>query len=372
MRVLFNIARLLVGALFIFSGLIKINDPVGTAIKLEEYFYVFAEDFGDIFLSLIPYVLPLSVFLCVLEVVLGIALILKYRIKLTTAILTITIIFFTFLTFYSAYYNKVTDCGCFGDAIKLTPWESFTKDVILLVLILFMAGYLFAGSRRVYNVYKGKTADIIMLVIVLVNVAIAVYAVEHLPFIDFRAYKTGTNIPAAMQNSEPLQYEYIMEKNGEEERFTDYPTDPAYKFKEMVLLNPEAQPTITDYNLWNDSGDFTDESFRGTKLVFIMYDTDKSDKESLQGIRRLIPNLPDGVEPVIFTSTSREKFAAFRREENLYIPHYFSDATVLKTIIRSNPGIMLMKEGTVLGKWHHNDLPDPKELEELVQNAERN
>ncbi|MFA0961405.1 BT_3928 family protein [Roseivirga sp. BDSF3-8] len=366
MKAIFNVSRILVGGLFIFSGLIKINDPVGTAIKLEEYFHVFAEDFGDLFLAFVPYVLPLSIFLCVLEVILGVALLIKYRLRITVALLMLTIVFFTFLTFYSAYFNKVTDCGCFGDAIKLTPWESFSKDVILLILIFIMALYLYAGGRKGITFNKSKAADFVMLGVTVVCVGIAIYAVEHLPYLDFRAYKVGTSIPTDMQASEPLQYEYIMVKDGKEEAFRDYPTDPAYEFKEMKLLNPEAQAKITDYNLWNDEGDFTEQSFVGSKLAFIMYNTDKTDAESLEEIKSLLARLPANIEPVILTSTSGQKLDSFLKEKGLNVPYYFADATVLKTIIRSNPGIVLLDEGTVKGKWHYNDLPSVAEINRLA------
>ena len=136
MRFIYILSRYLVGLLFIFSGGIKINDPVGTQIKLQEYFEVFSSDFSPLFEILVPYALVLSVFLCTLEIVIGIALLLNYKMKFVSNITLGLIIFFTFLTFYSAYFNKVTDCGCFGDAIKLTPWESFYKDIILLILSL--------------------------------------------------------------------------------------------------------------------------------------------------------------------------------------------------------------------------------------------
>ena len=138
MRFIYTLSRYLVGLLFIFSGGIKINDPVGTQIKLEEYFVVFSTDFTSIFEILIPYTLIISVFLCCLEIIIGVALIINYRIKLISKITLALIIFFTFLTFYSAYFNKVTDCGCFGDAIKLTPWQSFYKDLLLLFFSLII------------------------------------------------------------------------------------------------------------------------------------------------------------------------------------------------------------------------------------------
>src|SRR5687767_2713924 len=134
-------SRFFVGGLFIFSGLIKLNDPIGTKIKMEEYFEVFAEDFGSFFHYFIPYALEIGFILIVLEVVLGVAVLLYYRMNVTTIILLALTIFFGFLTFYSAYFNKVTDCGCFGDAIKLTPWQSFIKDITLMVFVLHLFWY---------------------------------------------------------------------------------------------------------------------------------------------------------------------------------------------------------------------------------------
>ncbi|MDQ4139253.1 MAG: DoxX family protein, partial [Bacteroidota bacterium] len=153
MKIISRLSWLFVGGLFIFSGLIKINDPVGTAIKLEEYFDVFAADFSSFFLNFKPFALYLSIFLSGLEIILGVALLLRWRLRQILPGLLALIIFFTFLTFYSAYFNKVTDCGCFGDAIKLTPWQSFSKDILLLVLILILL-----GTRR----YLPETKSITM------------------------------------------------------------------------------------------------------------------------------------------------------------------------------------------------------------------
>ena len=138
MKTLERVLSIFVGVLFIFSGLIKANDPVGMAIKLKEYFHVFSDDFGSFFEVFIPIALPLAVIICTLEVLLGVALLLAYRKKETVKALLAMVVFFSFLTFYSAYFDKVTDCGCFGDAIPLTPWQSFFKDMILMVCILFL------------------------------------------------------------------------------------------------------------------------------------------------------------------------------------------------------------------------------------------
>jgi len=359
MKWILQAARWIVGGLFIFSGAIKINDPVGTAIKLEEYFEVFAADFAPFFEVFVPFALPLSVFLCVLEVVLGVAVLINYRIKLTYWLLLLIILFFTFLTFYSAYFNKVTDCGCFGDAIKLTPWESFIKDLILVVLI----GLLFVFRKTMAETsINSLSKDIAIGVTTAISLFIGIYAIQHLPFIDFRAYKIGNNIPALMEPSGELQYEYVMEKDGNEHRFQQYPTDKTYTFKSMDVLNPEVQPKITDYSVWNDEGDFTQETFFGNKLFIIAYNVSKAEKSAFGEINKLVEQLQGQVEVWVLTSSDPATFEVFRHEVQLAAPYYFSDATVLKTIVRSNPGLFLMQNGIVKGMWHYNDTPTASEV----------
>jgi uncharacterized membrane protein YphA (DoxX/SURF4 family) len=367
MQVISQIFRYATGLLFIFSGLIKLNDPVGTQIKLEEYFEVFATDFSPVFHHFIPYALVLSVILCVLEVVLGVALLIKYKMKYTMWALLLIIVFFTFLTFYSAYFNKVTDCGCFGDAIKLTPWESFTKDVILLVMIAF----LFTRRNKMESPLKPATGTSIVGIATALSLFVAIYAIRHLPPVDFRAYKVGANIPVLMQPSEQLKYRYIMEKDGKSQVFEQYPTDTTYKYKEIVLANPEALPKITDYRVWNDEGDFTEETFKGNKLLIIIVSTAKASHSSFEDINKLVSGLQTNssveVKPMVLTSSGKDSFEQFRHEVQLPVPYYFADATVLKTMIRSNPGIILLQNGVVKGQWHYNDVPSSQEVEGLLR-----
>ncbi|MDN5212592.1 DoxX family protein [Fulvivirgaceae bacterium BMA12] len=364
MKIIIHAARWIVGLLFIVSGIIKVNDPIGTAIKMQEYFEVFATDIAGFFHVLVPYALFFAVFLSVLEVVLGIAVLINYRMRLTTRVLLVIIVFFTFLTFYSAKFNKVTDCGCFGDAIKLTPWESFSKDLVLIVLI----GILFIYWQKFKALLPDRTGTIVVVATFALNTFLAIYAINHLPFVDFRAYKIGANLAKSMEPSEKLRYQYIMTKDGQEHKFDQYPTTGGYEYKDMVLLNPEAAPKITDYNIWNDEGDFTQASFEGTRLVIISYDVRKSDVKSFQDINQLIAGLKNGVvEPVAFTASDGETFENFRHEVQLAIPYYFGDATVLKTIIRSNPGIILLDNGVVKGKWHYNDVPDAADILRLTR-----
>ena len=373
MRFLFTISRYLVGLLFIFSGVIKINDPVGTQIKLQEYFEVFSSDFTTIFEIFIPYALILSVFLCTLEIVIGVALLINYQIRITSKITLGLILFFTFLTFYSAYFNKVKDCGCFGDAIKLTPWESFYKDIILLVLsgiIVFIhpklsnqKGYLYLKIFDNINFRNG-----FILSVTLICLIISYSAINFLPFIDFRAYKVGNYIPSLMEPSEELKYTYIMEKDGIKYEFDNYPLDNSFEFKELKLLNPEAEPKITDYSLWNKDGDYTNESFQGNKLFLIIHDVNKLDIENkklenfVSKLESLNNSISFWVEIVIITSSDEESINTFLKENDINLKTVYGDATVLKTIIRSNPGFFLMRNGLVKGKWHNNSFPDPKDI----------
>ena len=363
MNIIREISKYFVGALFIFSGLIKINDPIGTAIKLEEYFEIFVSDFGSFFHIFIPYALEIGVILVVLEVVLGVAVLINYRTVITNWVLLLLILFFTFLTFYSAYFGVVQDCGCFGDAIKLTPWQSFSKDVVLIIFVTV----LFISRKQFKPLLASKAGDITMGIVSLLFIYVSIHAINHLPFIDFRAYKIGANIEASMSPSEELKYVYVMEKDGKTVELETYPTDPSYTFKEMVLTNPEAQPTITDYSLWNDEGDFTNESFTGTKIFIIVYNAGKASTTNIDDINALIRDLGNyEIDFWALTASGYDEFESFRHKNQLPVSFYFADATVLKTMVRSNPGIILVKNGTVLGKWHHNDTPSSKEILDLL------
>lgn len=355
--------RIFVGGLFIFSGLIKINDPVGTEIKMEEYFVVFAEDFGSFFLLFKPFAMEIGMILIVLEVVLGVAVLINYRMELTTKVLLALIIFFTFLTFYSAYFNKVTDCGCFGDAIKLTPWESFIKDVILVVLILHLFWY-----RKTYKpLTSDKTGHIVVAATTVISLGLGIYAIRHLPFIDFRAYKVGNNIPQQMLPPEQpiFEYTFLQKKDGKQIQSEKYLTDTTeYKYVGVRQTNEEKTVAkITDYAVSDVEGqDITQETFSGIKLIFVMYDVTKASTKNIDRIKDLVNALDGKIEVMAFTASRGDQFEAFRHQHQLAIPYYFVDATVLKTIVRSNPGITLWVDGTVKGMWHHNDTPTVEEV----------
>src|SRR6202012_4678018 len=205
-------ARILVGLLFIFSGLIKINDPLGFSYKLEEYFEVFHITF------LSGFALSLAIILCSLEIILGFALLIGVRAVLVAWGLLLLIIFFAFLTFYSAYFQVVQTCGCFGDAIPLTPWQSFSKDLILLLLILV----LFFNRRNIKPLFSAKTGDSLLIASAIVALGIGLFTYNFAPVIDFLPYKIGANIldemktpPGAKPDEYELTYHLQNKKTGE-------------------------------------------------------------------------------------------------------------------------------------------------------------
>lgn len=359
------IARFFVGGLFIFSGLIKLNDPIGTQIKMEEYFEVFAEDFGSFFHSFIPWALEIAMIMIVLELVLGVAILIYYRMNLTAWALLALMVFFTFLTFYSAYFNKVTDCGCFGDAIKLTPWESFWKDVILMVFVL----HLFWYRKSYVAVLRTREGHAVVGATVAICLYLGIHAINHLPFIDFRAYRIGNNIPEQMKPVEQPIIEYVFTKDGKEVTSSSYLTEPGYVYVSSRVLNEDKiKPKITDYSVASPEGeDKTQYTFEGNRLILVMYDVNKTSVSNMAAIRELTKALDGKVDCFVLTSSASEAMEAFRHEHQLAVPYYYADATVLKTIIRSNPGIALWKDGTVLGNWHHNDTPSADEILNLLK-----
>ena len=359
-------SRFFVGGLFIFSGLIKLNDPIGTQIKMEEYFEVFADDFGSFFHHFIPWSLEIGMVMIVLELALGIAILIYWRMNLTAWVLLALMVFFTFLTFYSAYFNKVTDCGCFGDAIKLTPWESFTKDIVLMVFVL----HLFWYRKKYKPVLRTREGHAVVIATVLVCLFLGIYAIKHLPFIDFRAYRVGNNIPEQMKPEEQPIIEYLFEKNGEKVSSAKFLIEQdGYKYISSKVLNEgKIKPKITDYSVSSPEGeDKTQYTFEGLRLLIVIADAKKASVKNIEAIRDLTKQLDGKVDCFVLTSSSSESMEAFRHEHQLAVPYYYVDATVLKTIIRSNPGIALWKNGTVLGNWHHNDTPSAEEILKLVQ-----
>ncbi|MEM9001468.1 MAG: BT_3928 family protein [Bacteroidota bacterium] len=361
MKYLVAFSRIVVGLLFIVSGLIKLNDPVGFSFKLEEYFSQGVLDLP----FLMPYALTISIFVVIAEVLLGIALLVGFKSRFTVWNLFAMIVFFTFLTFYSAYFNKVTDCGCFGDAIKLTPWQSFTKDVVLFVLILVLV----FGINHIKPLF-GRLAGIVLVLVALAACGVfCFYVLNHLPAKDFRPYKIGANIEEGMGipvGAPKAIYEYAwrFKVDGKEKVVVTNGDYPVIDGKFIGVTTTEIQkgyePPIHDFTIEKNGEDFTDTYLQEKKLVMVIaYDLAKSNYNSFKALKTMVDNAISKGYKVIGMSASAggDGFANGLVEQyGLNFDFYFTDETTLKTIVRSNPGILVLNNGTIVDKVHYKDL----------------
>ena len=372
----FLLTRLFVGILFIISGLIKANDALGFSYKLDEYFSADVLNLE----FLMPLSLIMAAGICVVEIVLGFMVLIGSRPKLTNWSLMGMIIFFTFLTFYSAYFNKVTDCGCFGDAIKFTPWQSFGKDILLMIFISF----LIVGEKQILPLFNRRKENMLIGIITFFCFAFVVHTYRHLPLMDFRPYAIGNNITESMKTCDELSLPcteeallYIVKdkQSGEvlEMLSSDYQNQwENYDFVEAtdksVTLQEGYEPPITDFSISNQGVDYT-ERILNEKNVFLLicYNIEKSSSDQQDNINRFYEQCQEnGISFYALCASSDENIADFKQLTNAQYPFYFTDETTLKTMIRSNPGLIMLNKGTIMGKWHYNDFPQMNDLEKLI------
>lgn len=359
MKVLVALSRIFVGVLFIISGLIKLNDPLGFSYKLQEYF---SPDVLNLpFLE--PYALIISVLVVVFEVVLGVFLLIGYKPKFTIWSLLAMIVFFTFLTFYSAYFDKVKDCGCFGDALKLTPWESFTKDIVLLVFILLLV----VGLKYIKPVFGKLQTTILGLLGFVFSLWFAYHVLMHLPLKDFRAYKIGANIQEGMKvpdgAAKPVQeFSWTFNVNGKQQTIT---TDGSYPNVEGDFVSVDSkmisegyQPPIYDFSIESDDENLTDYFLNQDNLIVVVsYNLDKIEREGALKLKGLQDEAKqNGYKIIGLTASGYESKKRIRDAYNIDFEFYLCDEKALKTIVRANPGILEMDKGTIKQKVHYNDI----------------
>jgi uncharacterized membrane protein YphA (DoxX/SURF4 family) len=359
-NVLVQFSRIFVGLLFIISGLIKLNDPVGFSYKLGEYF-------GETVLNLpflVPFALAIAVAIVIFEAVLGFMLLIGFKPKFTVWSLLLLIVFFTFLTFYSAYFNKVTDCGCFGDALKLTPWQSFTKDVILLFFIVI----LFFNRKRIRPLFNTNFRNALVSLSIVLCMYMGYYVLNHLPIKDFRAYKVGTNIQKAMAipDGAPqsvVEMKFIYKVNGVDKEFTvdqvsNLPQGAVFVDRIDKVISEGYKPPIHDFTMEKDGSDYKDELLNEPKLlVFVAYDLQKSDKKGMQQLEKLNQQAKNkGYKVIGMTASLEIEILKAKKDYGYTFDFYFCDATTLKTIERANPSIVVLEKGTIKQKVHYNDI----------------
>jgi hypothetical protein len=361
--------RIAVGLLFIFSGLIKANDPLGFSYKLEEYFEVFHLTFLNSF------ALSAAIILCALEMLLGFALLVGTRAISVVWGLLLLIIFFGFLTFYSAYFKVVQTCGCFGDAIPLTPWQSFSKDMALLLLVLV----LFVNRKAIQPLVKQKTGDKLLIAATVLSLGFGLYTYNFSPIVDFLPYKIGANIleemktpPGAPADVYEITYHLKNKKTAETKVMTDkeYLKTAIWKdtnweivgTPESILVKKGFEPKIRDLNIQDAQGNNYNQELLSMpfySLVIVAYNLEETNVDAIGRINALAANLKDNFNTrvVLLTSNPPESAEAFAKKNNLVSELFYADGVPLKSMVRANPGIILMKNGIVINKWHYHSLP---------------
>ncbi len=381
MKIALNFSRIFVGVLFIFSGLIKANDPLGFGYKLQEYFEVFKMPFLSEFAT------GIAILLCVLEIVLGALLLFGFWSKKVTGGLLAVIIFFTFLTFVSAAFKVVTSCGCFGDAIPLTPWQSFFKDLILLVLIiyLFIQHKLIKPITESANVQRG-----LLIFVTLASTLFGIYTYSTLPVIDFLPYKIGANLPELMKipdgekgDEYAIMYNMHNKTNGEKKVMSDkdYLKTEIWKDEnweivgepQKLLVKKGYTPKIMDLMISDASGtDYTKELIENPyyNLVIVAYNLKDVNENAIAKINTIALNATEqfNIRSVLLTSNSASDADEFSKRMKLFAEVFYADAVPLKSMVRSNPGVMLLKNGVVINKWHYNTMPTFDKLAEQYFN----
>lgn len=311
-----QIFRIFTGILFIFSGFVKLVDPLGSAYKFEEYF-------GADVLNLeflIPYALPFAILLILVELLLGIALLIGYKTKLTLWSLFAITALFLFLTGYSAFFDKVTDCGCFGDAIKLTPWETFYKNIIFIILIGCMIKY----QRFIKPIISLKGQNWLLFLSLFASLYVVYYALTYLPIIDFRAYAEGKNIREGMEYKE----------DGE-------------------------IPPVHDFYLESETDDLTETILDAPKTILIVVNNlEHTPKEAWANMKALYKTASEkGYSVHAVSSSSSVLVKQAIANHQLAFDILFCDSTTLKTMCRANPGVLVLNKATVVQKfsWKHTN-----------------
>ncbi len=352
-----SISRTLLGVVFLFSGFVKAVDPLGTTYKIEDYLHAF----GGFFTQLDVLAGGTAVALIAFEFLLGFCLLFNIRTRLTSWLALLMMLFMTPLTLYIAIENPVSDCGCFGDAIVLSNWATFWKNIVLLLLVFVLLG----TRKNIPQFFTGKAELGLFVIGAIVLTTIMLVSRLSLPFIDFRPYKIGNHIPTLMEypeDAEPDVYEttFTYEKDGVEQDFTldNYPKDDStwvFVRQNTTLIRKGYEPPIHDFEIMDaDFNDITDDVLTSTDPItlVIMYDLAKADTKQMAKVEALW----QAGNCHILTGSTSDEIADFCAEyyTNPDIEYAFcaTDPVTLKTIVRANPGVIVVQNGTIIDKYN--------------------
>ncbi len=339
-------------------------DPLGTAYRIEDYFIAFGTDWAN------PLSLFLSIFLCTVEFTLGVALLLNLRLKYLSWPLLLMMVFFTVLTLNDAIYNPVPDCGCFGDALKLTNWETFYKNVVLIILVVII----FLYRRKFQSMFLPGIDNLAVIIIFTGFAFFSIYQYRHLPWIDFLGWKTGTDLVPDNPGQAKIYLTYRNKLTGEEKEYLspNYPWNDSAWVAEWEFANQRIDDSgvIKGHSLKifdTEGNDFTEVFVNnpGFQFLVVSYSLDAASRKGFEKIDRLYDDiLHDGHSLVVLTGSLDDEIQSFRQGLHPELEFYHADDIELKMMNRANPGLILLKDGVVMGKWHWRDLPDYDELKE--------
>jgi hypothetical protein len=371
MKVIKNLPRILLGITFIFSGFVKGIDPWGSAYKFTDYFNAMGMEW------ITRGAFPLGVLLSFAEFAIGVGLLFNLFIRITSWLALVFMAFFLPLTLWIAIKNPVTDCGCFGDALVISNWATFYKNIILMVFAIMVVKY----KKGMTCILSIKAASVLGSVFIIAYFAVVFYSYNHEPIFDFRPYKKGTNIPEAMKIPEGAQKEiyenifyYKNKTTGELQKFTDqnYPWQDTvnwvYENMESKIVQEGYKPPIHDFSIQSAEGEDVKDFFLYDKnyvFILVAHNLEKSSRRPQKKINKLAGWASEnGLSFICLTSSLTDQSDAFKEETGAPYEFFNCDEITLKTIIRSNPGLIVIKDGTVAGKWHYNDIPTPEEFKE--------
>ena len=368
------LSRWLVGVLFVFSGFVKGIDPSGFQYKLEDYLEA-------LHLQVLGFlVVPGSFLLPFAEFAIGLTLLTGILIRLSTKLAFAFMLFFTPLTFYLAVMNPVTDCGCFGDALVISNWQTFYKNVVLIILVIL----LLINRKNLLFISSIKFRNIIFSILLVSYFSLVYWSDNHEPLLDFRPYRVGVNITEGMSvpAGAPIDvyqntYYYRNRHSNELKKFGDhdYPWQDTiqWKFESMdppFLVKKGYRPPIHDFSIQNaDQQNVTEFYLKDSLFTFVVitYDLEKSSNSRQNELNILAKWAKQKAYRFIgLTSTAGTALLKFQQEQHPAYEFLFADQTTLKTIIRSNPGLILLRKGTILAKWAYADFPSPEEAEDFI------
>ncbi len=353
------IIRWIVGLLFIFSGLVKANDPLGLSYKMQEFFEAWNWYF------FYDYTLPFSLIMNVFEVLAGVAVIIGWRMKLFSWLLLLLIIFFAFLTGYALFSGKIKTCGCFGDCLPLTPAQSFTKDLILFVLILV----LFISKNKIFSSIKPFAAVLLLFVCIIAVSCFQAYVLKYLPVVDCLPYKKGNNIlkemqppQNAVQDSVVMVFKY--KKNGKITEYTmqDLPADldSTYEFisrTDKIVRKGNATPPIADFALFTLNETDTTQALLGSNNSYVLLfakDFSTFNTWMNDDFKKFLTHLQQ--KNIRFYIVTADKQNAEKIVGSLPAEFLLCDATVIKTAARVNPTYFFMHGASIIDKFSYADL----------------